>query len=71
MKFWSLNPLQEIQFKNLSESFSEALFEIKEMHAAKTYRNGAKLNYIHPLWFYQKSSTDPSKGEPYEIQEKK
>ena len=42
------------------------------MHAAEPYRNGAKLNYIHPhLWFCQKSSTNPSKGEPHEIHRKK
>ena len=34
-------------------------------------RNGAKLIYIHPLWFYQKSSTDPSKGELRESHGKK
>ena len=46
--------LQEIQLKNLSESFSKALtFKLwnKKMHAAETYRNGAKLNYIYPYGF--------------------
>ena len=35
---------------------------IKKIHAADAYRNVGKLNYVHPLWFYQKFSTDPSKG---------
>ena len=34
----------------------------QKIQAAEAYRNGAKLNYHHPLWFYQKSSTDPSVG---------
>ena len=34
----------------------------KIIHAAKAYRNGAKLNHIHSLQFHQKSSTDPAKG---------
>ena len=33
----------------------------KKMHAAEAYRNGAKLNYVHPMWFYQKSLTNRSK----------
>ena len=37
------------------------------MHAVETYRNGAKLNYIYPLWFSHKYLTDPSKGGPCEI----
>ena len=62
--------LQEIQLKNLSENFSKALtFKLwnKKMHAVETYRNGAKLNYIYPLWFSHKYLTDPSKGGPCEI----
>ena len=42
----------------LSERFSEAQTSKlwnKERHAAEVYRNGAKLNYIHPPRFYQKS----------------
>ena len=26
-----------------------------------------KLNYNRPLWFYQKSLTDPPEGGPYKI----
>ena len=44
---------------------------IKKIHAAEAYRNEAKLNYIHPLWFCQKSSKDLSKGETREIHGKK
>ena len=44
---------------------------IKKIHAAEAYRNEAKLNYIHPLWFYQKPSKDLSKGETREIHGKK
>ena len=49
---------QEIQLKNLTSR--KISFEIKKIHAAKAYRNGAKLNYVYPLWFDQKSSTDSS-----------
>ena len=31
-----------------------------------SYRNGVKLNYVHPpLWFCQKSLTDPSKRDTH------
>ena len=67
MKFWPLNPYYKRSDRKtwLSERFSEALTSKlwnKKIHAAEAYRDGAKLNYIQPLWFYQKSSTDPSKG---------
>ena len=68
MKFWPLNPYyKRSDWKTwLAEKFSEALtsklWKKKKIHAAEAYRNGVKLNHIHPLWFYQKSSTDPTKG---------
>ena len=46
----------------LAESFSEAptsKLKKKTIPAAKACRNGAKLNYVHPLCFYQKPLTDP------------
>ena len=49
--------LKEIRLQNLtlSESFSEALtpklWNKIKTHAAKTYRNGAKLHYIPPYGF--------------------
>ena len=44
-----------------SEALTSKLWN-KIIHAAKAYRNGAKLNHIHSLQFHQKSSTDPAKG---------
>ena len=35
---------------------------MEKINTVEAYRNGVKLNNIHPLWFYYKSSTDPSKG---------
>ena len=52
--------------KSLAEALTSKLLN-KKIHAVETCRNGAKLNYIHPLWFYQKSLTDSWKGEPCEI----
>ena len=59
--FWK-SPLQEIWLKNLTikkipKTLTSKLWNEK-MYFAEAYRNGAKLNYIHPLWFYQKFSTD-------------
>ena len=75
MKFWALNLYyKQSNWKTwLSERFSEVLTSElwKKIHAAKAYRNRAKLNYTHPLCFKQKSLTDHSKGEPHEIHEKK
>ena len=53
MTFWPLNPYYKRYGKKslLSESLSEALtsnLSDKKIHAAKTYRNGVKLNYIYP-----------------------
>ena len=67
MEFWPWNSsYKRSDWKIwLAERFSEALTSKiwnKKIHAAKAYRNGAKLNYVHPLWLYQKSSTDPCKG---------
>ena len=67
MKFWPLNSYyKRSDWKIwLAERYSEALtsklWNKKKIHAAEAYRNGAKLNYVHPLWFYQKYSTDSSK----------
>ena len=52
MEFWPLNPYHKRfdQKTWLSESFFEAVTSKlwnKKIHAAKTYRNGAKLNYIY------------------------
>ena len=44
-----------------SEALTSKLWN-KIIHAAKAYRNGAKLNHIHSLQFHQKSSIDPAKG---------
>ena len=67
MKLWPLNPYyKRSNWKTwLSERFSKALTSKlwnKKLHVAEGYRNGAKLNYVHPLCFYKKSSTDPSDG---------
>ena len=45
--------LQEIRLKNLDYQkeflkLKHLSFEIKKIHAAKAYRNGAKWNYIDP-----------------------
>ena len=47
--------------KKKTEALTSKLWN-KIIHAAKAYRNGAKLNHIHSLQFHQKSSTDPAKG---------
>ena len=47
--------LQEIHLKTYQKDFlqlSHLSFETNKIHAAACYRNGGKLNYIHPLWFY-------------------
>ena len=67
MKLWPLNPYyKRSNWKTwLSERFSKAVTSKlwnKKLHVAEAYRNGAKLNYVHPLCFYKKSSTDPSDG---------
>ena len=49
------------KIKKKSEALTSKLWN-KIIHAAKAYRNGAKLNHIHSLQFHQKSSTDPAKG---------
>ena len=58
--FWALNSYyKRSNWKIwLAERFSKALsFEIKEIHATESYRNGVKLNCVDmtPLWFYGKS----------------
>ena len=52
MKLWPLSPYHKRSDSKiwLSESFFRALTSKlwnKKIHAAKTYRNGAKLNYIY------------------------
>ena len=76
MKFWPLKPYYKRSDWTtwLSERFSKAVTSKlwnKTVYVAEAYRNGAKLNYVLPLWFYQKSLTDLSKGEPREIHGKK
>ena len=49
----------------LSKRFPKALTSKlwnEKIYFAEAYRNGAKLNYIHPLWFYQKFLTDYRRG---------
>ena len=58
----------------LSQRFYEALTSKlwnKKIHAAKAYRNGAKLNYVHPPMVLSKIFEDPCKAKPRETHRKK
>ena len=53
--FWPLNPyykrcnLKTWQSERYSEALTSKLWSKKTIHAAEAYKNGAKLNYVHPL----------------------
>ena len=65
MTFWALNPYYKrsnwpIEKPGNQKDFLKLYhlsFEIQKIYmlSAEAYRN-EKLNYTHPLWFYEKSS---------------
>ena len=41
--------LKTWQSERYSEALTSKLWSKKTIHAAEAYKNGAKLNYVHPL----------------------
>ena len=72
MEFWLLkDPIEKPDYQKGFLKLEHLSFEVKKHMLPKLTEMEWNWIILTPLWFYQKLSSDPSKGEPHEIHGKK